>query len=436
MKPENNKLYDLAVVGGGPAGTTVAALMVGKGHEVLLLEKEKHPRFHIGESLLPMNLEIFDALGISDQVAGMGVKKLGADFTSENRAGVYQTFLFSRSLGSSPEYAYEVRRSEFDRVLFENARNKGVDCMEATRVSSVERQPDGTFSLGASDQNGQSLSFRARYVVDASGRDCLLSGRNGWKTKNPRHTSAALFGHFKNVPRRPGENQGNISIYWFKHGWIWMIPLAGDVMSVGAVANPAYLKARDTDPAQFLMQTIALCRDAQLRMKNAVQDGEVRATGNYSYLSRDIGEDGYLLIGDAYAFVDPVFSSGVYLAMSSAMRAQVPIEAWLAGNKADYRKLKRRYRGQVDHAIRTFSWFIYRFTSPAMRNLFNEPHDLLGVERGVISMLAGDVYANPAVMRRLRIFKVIYAIAWLLDKAGIKGATSRPHRKNGSAGPA
>jgi len=429
MKLENNKLYDLAVVGGGPAGTTVAALMAVKGHEVLLLEKEQHPRFHIGESLLPMNLEILDALGLSDQVAGIGVKKLGADFTSENRAGVYQTFLFSRSLGTSPGHAYEVRRSEFDQLLFENARSKGVDCMEATRVTSVERQPDGTFSVGASDKLGQNLTLRARYVVDASGRDCLLSSRNGWKTKNPRHASAALFGHFKDVPRRPGENQGNISIYWFKYGWIWMIPLAGDVMSVGVVAEPAHLKTRDTDPAQFLLQTIALCRDAHLRMKNAVQIGEVRATGNYSYLSRDIGDDGYLLIGDAYAFVDPVFSSGVYLAMSSAMRAQAPVEAWLAGNKAGYRKLKKRYRAEVDHAIRTFSWFIYRFTSPAMRNLFSNPHDLLGVERGVVSMLAGDVYANPAVLRRLWIFKVIYAIAWLLDKAGINAAKSRPPRK-------
>jgi len=426
MNIQMNELYDLAVVGGGPAGTTVAALMAGKGHRVVLLEKDTHPRFHIGESLLPMNLEIFDELGIPDKIAQIGVKKLGADFTCENRAGVYQTFLFSRGLGNNPGYAFEVRRAEFDQLLFENARSKGAQCLEATRVTSVERLPEGTFCLHANDQRGKALSLHARYVVDASGRDCLLSSRNDWKVKNPRHASAALFGHFRNVPRRPGDNQGNISIYWFKHGWIWMIPLQGDLMSVGAVASPEYLKTRQTDPAQFLMQTIATCRDAQLRMRNAESVGEIRATGNYSYLSTEIGEDGYLLIGDAYAFVDPVFSSGVYLAMSSAMRAQAPIEAWLAGSKDEYRRLKKQHRRQVDKAIRTFSWFIYRFTSPAMRKLFNDPRDVLGVERGVISMLAGDVYSNPAVLRRLQVFKLIYAIAWLLDKLGVN-ATPRRH---------
>lgn len=424
-----NGNYDLAVVGGGPAGTTVATLAATRGRRVILFEKEQHPRFHIGESLLPMNLEIFDLLGISEQVARIGVRKNGADFTAEDRAGVYQTFQFSRALGRSPGHAYEVRRSEFDQLLFDNARDKGVECYQGTRVKSVDRAADSSFTLVAADRAGQAHTVRARYVVDASGRDCLLSGRNNWKIKNPRHASAAMFGHFTGVPRRPGEGQGNISIYWFKRGWIWMIPLSGDIMSVGAVADPDYLKSRESPPEEFLMQTIALCRDAQLRMKNAVAVSEIRATGNYSYLSSAIGEDGYLLVGDAYAFVDPVFSSGVYLAMSSAVRAQAPIEAWLENRQGDYRRLKKQYRNQVDGAIRAFSWFIYRFNSQAMKNLFEDPRDLFGVERAVISMLAGDVYSNPQVSRRLRLFKLIYGIAWMLDKAGVRARRASPARK-------
>ena len=189
-----------------------------------------------------------------------------------------------------------------------------------------------------------------------------------------------------------------------------MIPLASGRMSVGAVCWPDYLKLRDSDNETFLRQTLARSKAAGERMREAVNCEPVRATGNYSYKSRRLWGDGYLLVGDAYAFVDPVFSSGVYLAMSGAERALPVVRAALSGNPGAYRGAAKTYQWQVNRKISSFTWFIYRFTTPAMRDLFRQPRNDWQIEQSVISMLAGNGDGSRAIRMRLAAFRGIYQI--------------------------
>ena len=312
---------DVLVAGGGPAGSTTAALLAERGWRVVLLEKERHPRFHIGESLLPHNLPILRRLGVLEQVHAIGIKKHGADFNAEMEVRGQHRFRFAFALDRSLPYAYEVRRSEFDHLLLKNSAARGARVLEGVRVAAVD------FAAGADpvartvDEQGRALEWSCRYFVDASGRDTLLARSLGLKRRNPRHASAALFGHFDGVERRAGEDAGNISLYWFEHGWFWMIPLKDGAMSVGAVCRPEYLKRRRSAPAEFLRQTLALGpQEMRERMRRATLIGEqARATGNYSYTASRMRGERYVLVGDAYAFVDPVFSSGVMLGMNSGV---------------------------------------------------------------------------------------------------------------------
>ena len=405
---------DVLVIGGGPAGTTIATLMKRNGWGVTLLEKEHHPRFHIGESLLPMNLPILERLGVMDQIRTIGVPKLGADFTVGNTGANEQVFHFRNALGDSPPQAFEVRRSEFDRLLFENSREAGVDAMEGIKVTKVNANSDGSHDVIAIDDAGEERHWRARFLVDASGRDTFLSRANGWKMPNENHASAAVFGHFRGVTRRPGEDQGNISIYWFQHGWIWMIPLQDDVVSIGAVCKPEFLRTRTGSMDDFLHEILLSLPETAERIADAVPEVLAQATGNYSYLSDRMSGPGFLMIGDSFAFIDPVFSSGVYLAMNGAERGVKVAQAWLTGSRWKYFLARRRFEKLTKRGIATFSWFIYRFTSPTMRDLMSNPRDVLQVVQGVVSMLAGDVYTNRAVRLRLLVFKTIFNISWLI----------------------
>jgi flavin-dependent dehydrogenase len=398
---------DVLVIGGGPGGTTIATRLHQQGWHVVLLEQDHHPRFHIGESLLPMNLPILEQLGVLEQVRAIGVVKHGAEFNPAETPGQHQTIYFRDALNKEHPYAFQVRRSEFDHLLFQNCAAKGVAVYEGVKVQDVQFRPGQTSLVHTVDEQGQVRVWESRFVVDASGRDTFLARKLGGKRKNPRHQSAAIFGHFRNVTRRPGNDAGNISLYWFQHGWFWMIPLRDDVMSVGAVCWPEYLKTRRVPAAEFLQQTIALCPDIQARMQAAAAVGEVRVTGNYSYRNDRMYGDGYLLVGDAFAFIDPVFSTGVYLAMNSAVLGAEAVDTCLREPARAARALARFDR-QVRYGIGVVSWFIYRFTAPAMQELFMAPRNVLRIQEGITSMLAGDLFRRTPITLPLLAFKMVY----------------------------
>jgi flavin-dependent dehydrogenase len=405
------EVCDVAVIGGGPAGSTAAILLAKRGYKVIALEKARHPRFHIGESLLPMNLPVFERLGVLDKVRALGVFKPGADFEADNERG-YNTYAFARAIGSSPPHAYQVWRQDFDKMLYDHARTSGADAREGHEVLKVEQTGPREARLEVRTDEGRSYRIQARYLVDASGRDALLSAKKKLRRKNNEHQSAAIFAHFRGAALRPGEDAGNISIYRFAHGWMWMIPLPDGVMSIGAVCRPEYLKQRKGRTLEFLLETLSLSPGLQARIERAELISEVRVTGNYSYDSTRMGGPGWVLVGDAFAFLDPVFSSGVYLAMSGAEQAAAVVDTALREPKREARLLRKLEKRQRAGMAR-FSFFIYRFNGPVMAEMFRAPRNTWQLEQGVISMLAGDLFDTPKVLRRLRLFKLVYAVAGL-----------------------
>jgi flavin-dependent dehydrogenase len=403
-----NAVFDVAVIGAGPAGSTAAALLARQGRRVVVFDKDRHPRFHIGESLLPLNLELFETLGVAEEVARIGLVKPEVEFHSAEH-GRAQSFSFADALDTRFPHAYEVRRSEFDAVLLANARRCGATVHEGTRVVDVTVGADRV-RLGVRHDDGREGEFEAAEVIDASGRDALMAGRMGSKRKHPRHASAALYGHFEGVRRYAGAREGTISIYWFEHGWFWLIPLKGGTTSVGAVCWPRYLKTRRTDPTRFLLDTIALCPALADRMTAARPVGPVTATGNYSYLGTTMTAPRLTLVGDAYAFIDPVFSSGVYLGMKSGALAAEMIDGILA-RPQDAPRLRARFERTVRRGLARFSWMIFRMTNPAMRDLIMAPRNEMRLRDGVVSLLAGDVYGWDRVAARVLLFRAVYYVA-------------------------
>ncbi len=398
------------VVGSGPGGSTAAALLARQGLRVTLVEKGRHPRFHIGESLLPMNMPIFERLGVLEQVLAIGQRKLGADFPAPNALG-YGVFRFNRTLNPGTGFAVHVRREELDLLLFNHAAACGAQTLQDTEVLGVDFAADSV-SARLRAKDGSQTVLQADYVVDATGRDTLLGTALRLKRKDPHHQSAALFAHFAGVERRAGDDAGNISVYRFPAGWVWMIPLPGDCMSIGAVCYPEYLKERHGSNAEFLLATLQRIPGARERMRGATLLGHLHATGNYSYTCARVCGHRWIMVGDAFGFLDPIFSTGVYLAMDSAERAAAVVVGALREPRRQA-ALQRRYARFTRRGQRQLAWFIFRFTSPAMARLFAHPRDLLQVEQAMVSMLAGDVFDSPGVWWRLQLFKLLYLSTWL-----------------------
>lgn len=403
---------DVLVVGGGPGGSTMATLLVQRGWKVTLLEKNTHPRFHIGESLLPANMPIFEAISALEKLRALGRLKLGADFPRDD--GTYYTFRFDRALGSTPPYSFQVKRDQMDQMLFEHARASGADARERTRVERVEFDADGV--TAHIDAEGVPSTLRARYLVDASGRDTFLGKQMKLVERNAEHQSAAMYAHYEGIAYNPDDPDGNIiSVNRFAHGWAWFIPLPGGITSVGCVCKPGYLKTRQgANNDDFMARTLTIVPGSQPRMRNARRVTPVRFTGNYSYACKRMAGHRWILIGDAWAFLDPVFSSGVFLAMYTAQRACAVVDGALR-EPAHEAALQKRYARHLRKGYARFAWFIYRFNSPVMKMLFAQPRNTMQVEQGVISMLAGDVFDNRLVLSKLRIFKTIYAVFSLIN---------------------
>jgi flavin-dependent dehydrogenase len=406
---------DVLIVGGGPAGSTIAALLAQRGDNVILVEKDAHPRFHIGESLLPMNVPLFDALGVKQAIERIGMPKYGVEFVSPWHDKTTQLD-FAQSWDKCQFYSYEVRRSEFDEILFRNAAARGAAVVELCRIAQVEFPPAGGVTATGQDSDGQNHRFEAKFLVDASGRDTLLAGRLGIKLRNRRHASAAVFGHFTGARRLPGKAAGNISIFWFDHGWFWFIPLADGTTSVGAVCPPGFMKQRKADVTTFLQSLIAQVPALSERLADAQMIGPATATGNYSYRADRMSGQNFIMLGDAYTFIDPVFSTGVFLAMKSAFLGADAVTACLHDTPAEAGRALRRFESEVLSALDRFSWYIYRVNTPAMRDLFMAPRNYFRMQEAMLSLLSGDVFDHSPIHSRLLLFKCVFYIKTFLSR--------------------
>ncbi len=406
MSQAIDEACDVLVIGGGPAGSTIATLLAREGRRVVMLEKDHHPRFHIGESLLPGNGELFDRLGVREQVDRIGMPKFGIEFVPPE--GPERSYVdFSEGWNPATNAAWQVRRSELDEVLFRHAGKEGALTLEGAQVRQVEFDGDGA-NVMAVLEDGSQRRWRARFVVDASGRDTVLANKFRCKQKNEKHNSTALYGHFRHARRLEGTREGNISICWFALGWFWYIPLADGTTSVGAVCWPYYLKARDKPLKDYFFDTIAMCPELQDRLQGAeLVDDAVHATGNFSYTSTHATGDRYLMIGDAFTFIDPMFSSGVYLAMQNAFDGAKLVTAAL-DHPAEVPAARQAVEARMQALPADYSWFIYRVTNPTIRDMFMHPRNLFKVKQGLMSLLAADLNHGPAFRRSLLMFKLLY----------------------------
>ena len=313
----------IVVLGGGPAGSTAAALLARQGWEVVLLERERFPREHVGESLLPASIPILETLGVLEEVQAAGfVPKYGATMVW-GRSSAPWSWHFRETNERYP-HAYQVWRPRFDQILLENSRRAGVEVREGWRALDVRFDGERAAAVECRPEaGGETETIEAAWVVDATGQAGLIGRRLALREADEFFRNLAVYAYFRDARRLEGIDSGNIFIEAFEHGWSWAIPLPDDVMSVGLVVDAAWGAERlaEQPPQQFLEAQLAATVHTSRMLASAECVDEARIVRDWSYVSRRLVGDGYILVGDAACFIDPLFSSGVHLALSSAVLA-------------------------------------------------------------------------------------------------------------------
>ncbi|OUW18903.1 MAG: alkylhalidase [Opitutales bacterium TMED158] len=324
------KEFDAIIIGGGPAGSTAGALLADMGRKVAILEKEKFPRYHVGESLMPFCYFTFDRLGIIDQLNERAyTKKHSVQFvTSDGKMSA--PFYFFQHLDHPAATTWQVKRSEFDELLLNNARDKGAEVREETQVVDFLYEDEKVVGVIARTRNGPPFELRASVTVDASGRDAVFQSKRRWRRRDPKLNKIAIWTLFKGAKRDPGLDEGATTVAYLEdRGWFWNIPMNDDIVSSGIVAERDYLYRDTRDPGEIFKREIEKNVWIKDHLSCGEQFGEYWVTGEYSYRSEHCASDGIVLIGDAFAFLDPVFSSGVFLALKSGEMAADAIDAAL-----------------------------------------------------------------------------------------------------------
>jgi flavin-dependent dehydrogenase len=328
---------DVIVIGGGPAGSTVSTLIAQHGHRVTLFEREKLPRFHIGESLIPQTYWVLKRLNMLPKMKGSHfVKKYSVQFINE-RGKLSEPFYFLDHRPHESSQTWQVRRSEFDQLLLENAKEHGVAVHEGARVIEVLFEGSRAIGVRVQTADGVEREVRSKVVVDASGQASMIMSRLGLRDWDPVLKKGALWTYWKGAERDTGRDEGATLVIQVagKKGWFWYIPLHDDVLSVGVVAAYDYLfqdrASKDLEAIYF--EEVARCPGLQPRIAKATRCDIFRAAKEYSYRSRKAAGDGWALVGDAYGFLDPLYSSGVLLALTSgAMAADAIVEGLAKGD--------------------------------------------------------------------------------------------------------
>jgi len=411
--------FDVVVVGGGPGGSGTATFLADGGLRVALVERERFPRFHVGESLMPATMLLLEELGAKAAIEERGFQvKYGASFIDEENNDATQTFYFLPGQ-PWPNYSYQVPRADFDAVLLDHAKKRGVTVFQPATVEGTEFDAGGVTVTG-SGENGR-LSVRAAMLVDATGRDALMASRYGRRRRIPNLGKVALFAHYKGATRRSGLEEGNIRVYIFRDGWFWWIPLAGDVTSVGAVCHARTAKEWTGDGESLLDAMVARCRGVSENLAGAVRVTPVHRVANFSYDNSPVVGDRFVAVGDAIAFVDPIFSGGVYIALRTGQLASGAIlEAFRAGDFsarrfADY---ERRVRAGLDPLFK----FIHKYYEPSFLDLFMHPRNHFGIYEAVLNVLSGGNWVTMPWRVRVAL-RIFYGLArvntWLRRRAGL-----------------
>jgi flavin-dependent dehydrogenase len=317
---ELERTYDCVVIGAGPAGSTTAALVAQQGCSTLLVEREMMPRFHVGESLMPETYWTFERLGILDELRqSRFVRKVGVQFVGAS-GHESQPFHFAEHDPRECSQTWHVERAEFDHLLFQTAAKQGATCLDGTRVSDLHLSDGPPHLVTLTHSDGTAFSVHARVVVDATGQQSLIANRLSLRSMNPDLKKASIWGHFRGARRTAPDSQEVTSIMRTasKKAWFWYIPLAENKVSVGLVSDAEYLLKQGKSPSEVFQEHVQLCPALEHRLDEAELIGSLRIAREFSYSTSRQAGDGWVLVGDAFGFIDPVYSTGVLLALRSA----------------------------------------------------------------------------------------------------------------------
>ena len=386
--------YDVIVMGGGPAGSSVAGILAREGRQVILFEKEIFPRHHIGESLMTDTYWTFRRLGLLEKLRDSPfVRKYSVQFA--NPAGKEsRPFYFFEAVHHESAVTWQVTRAKFDELLINHAADQGAVVHQGVQVKQVLFEGDRAVGVEVQMQDGTREKFYANVVVDATGQSAMLSNKFRWRVRDPKLKKAVLYSYFKGAHREPDLNGGATLVLRTEAGsggWFWYIPLEDDITSVGIVADPDYLlKGRGQDLAKIFQEEIDKCEPCRRRVAEGTRVDKIYSILDYSYRSKHNAGNGFIIIGDAYGFLDPIYSSGVLLALKMAELAADAIHD--AFNHDDFSAARLgQYQAKLDRGIESMRKLVYAF--------YNDGFSFAGFLRKypeervhIINLLIGDVF--------------------------------------------